>query len=133
MSAGSALLRGRQRNETLMVDACTIERKATESVTAAGEIDATYTTVYSGKCRIVVRTRERLGGSWMEVGEEARVVSRLELQIPISAPEPHEGDRVTMNSSMYDPHLGSKTFFVRDVMTKSYLTSRRITIVEVSS
>lgn len=116
-----------------MVDACTIAHKTGESVGPGGVITPTLTVVYSGKCRVVVRTRERLGGSWMDVGEELRVVSRLELQVPISAPEPVEGDKVTLTASVYDPQLVGKVYAVRDIMHKSFLTSRRITITETSS
>lgn len=133
MSAGSALLRGRNLVERLMVDACTIVRKTGETVGGGGVITPITTTVYSGKCRVVVRTRERLGGSWVDVGEEMRVVSRLELQIPISAPEAAEGDKVTITASVFDPQLVAKKYTVRDIMHKSYLTSRRITITETSS
>jgi hypothetical protein len=133
MSAGTALLRGRNLVERLMVDACTITRKTGETVGAGGVITPTFTTIYSGKCRVVVRTRERLGGSWVDVGEELRVVSRLELQVPISAPETAEGDKVTMTASVYDPQLVGTVYTVRDIMHKSYLTSRRITITETSS
>lgn len=133
MSAGTALLRGRNLVERLMVDACTIEHQTGQTVGAGGVITPTMTVAYSGKCRVVVRTRERLGGSWMDVGEELRVVSRLELQIPISAPEPVEGDKVTITASVYDPQLPGKVYSVRDIMHKSFLTSRRITITETSS
>lgn len=116
-----------------MVDACTIVRKTGETVGVGGVITPILTTVYSGKCRVVVRTRERLGGSWVDVGEEMRVVSRLELQVPISAPEAAEGDRVTITASAFDSQLVAKKYTVRDIMHKSYLTSRRITITETSS
>jgi hypothetical protein len=133
MTAGTALLRGRNLVERLMVDACTVVRKTGETVGAGGVITPITTTVYTGKCRIVVRTRERLGGSWVDVGEELRVVSRLELQIPISAVELFEGDKVTMTASTYDPQLVNKQYAVRDTMHKSFLTSRRVTITETSS
>lgn len=133
MSAGSALLRGRNLVERLMVDTCTIVRTTGQTVGAGGVITPTTATVYSGKCRVVVRTRERLGGSWTDVGEEMRVVSRLELQVPISAAELFEADKVTITASAYDPQLVGKQYSVRDIMHKSFLTSRRVTITETSS
>jgi hypothetical protein len=133
MSAGTALLRGRQLVERLMVETCTVVRKTGQTVGAGGVITPITTTVYTGKCRIVVRTRERLGGSYTDVGEELRVLSRLELQVPISAPELLEADKVTITAATYDPQLVGKLYTVRDVMHKSYLTSRRVTITELSS
>jgi hypothetical protein len=133
MSAGTALLRGRQLVERLMVETCTVVRKTGETVGAGGVITPITTTVYTGKCRIMVRTRERLGGSYTDVGEELRVLSRLELQVPISAPELFEADKVTITAATYDPQLVGRLYTVRDVMHKSYLTSRRVTITELSS
>lgn len=116
-----------------MVETCTVVRKTGETVGAGGVITPITTTVYTGKCRIMVRTRERLGGSYTDVGEELRVLSRLELQVPISAPELFEADKVTITAATYDPQLVGRLYTVRDVMHKSYLTSRRVTITELSS
>lgn len=116
-----------------MVDACIVTRKTGESVGAGGVITPTSATIYTGKCRVVVRTRERLGGSWTDIGENLRVLSRLELQVPITAPEVFEGDKITITASAYDTQLVGKLYTCRDVMHKSFLTSRRVTITELSS
>lgn len=116
-----------------MVDACTVRRITGETVNAAGAIVSTTEAVYAGKCRIQVRTRERLGGSGREIGEAYVIVSRLELHIPMDAPAVFEGDLVVMTASLFDPNLAGKEFIVRDTMNKSHLTARRVTILETSS
>jgi hypothetical protein len=133
MGAQSALHRGRQAAEKLMIDECTIVRVTGSTEGAGGVISETTTAVYSGKCRLMVRTRERLGGSWVDLAEQQVIVSRLELHIPMDAPEALEGDRVVMVSSVLDPQIVGKTLIVRDSMMKSFLTARRITVLEMSS
>lgn len=133
MSAQSVTLRGRVAAERHMVDACTVTRATGNVEGPGGVVTPTTATIYTGKCRLMVRTRERLGGSWNVVGEAAVIVSRLELQLPVSAAEVLEGDRVVITASVLDPQMVGKVYAVRDVMVKSYLTSRRITVIEVSS
>lgn len=133
MSAISTVLRGRVAAERLMIDTVKVERYGADTEGPGGVLTPAITLVYQGKCRLMVRTRERLGGSWQNVGEAQVIVSRLELQLPIAAPECIEGDRVTMLTSVLDQQFVGKTYAVRDVMVKSYLTARRVTIVEVSS
>lgn len=133
MSARAALLRGRRAAEALMIDTCSIERVTGQSEGAGGVLTPVTTELYEGKCRLMVRTRERLGGSWVNVGEAQVIASRLELHVPVDAPEPFEGDRVTMLTSELDPQVAGKVFVVRDTMVKTFLTARRITVIEISS
>jgi hypothetical protein len=111
MSAATALARGRVAAEALMVDACTIVRKSSESA-SGGMVSVTTTPVYSGKCRIQVKQEP---GGGRTVGEAYLIVQRLELQLPITAAELAEGDLVTMTASALDPQLVGKTYAVRDV------------------
>lgn len=133
MSAQSVTLRARLAAEKLMADTCSIVRVTGQVEGPGGVITPTTTTVYTGKCRMMVRTRERLGGSWVEAGEAQVIASRLELQLPVSAPEVLEGDRVTMTVSTLDPVMQGKTYVVRDAMVKTHLVHRRVTVMEVSS
>jgi hypothetical protein len=53
MSATTATLRGRLAAEANMVDACTIQRvTGTTTNDTTGVVTPTYTTIYSGKCRM---------------------------------------------------------------------------------
>jgi hypothetical protein len=125
-----AIGRGRAFAETLMVDTCTITRRTGETTGAGGVITPTTSSVYSGKCRLQVRQET---GAGMNVGEAFIIVQRLELQIPMTAPELFEGDRVVMTASVLDPQLVGRQYVVRDVVHKSHLTARRVTVLEVTS
>jgi hypothetical protein len=129
MSVTSALARGRTAAAALMVDACTIARPTGES-TSGGVVTQTTTQIYSGKCRI--QERDSAGGG-LTVGEAYRIVRRLELQIPVSAPQLLEGDRVTVTASALDPQMVGKTYAVRDTLAKTHATCRRATVIEVTS
>lgn len=133
MAAISALLRGRRAAEKLMIDQCIVRRVTGKTQGPGGVLTPVTTVLYEGKCRLMVRTRERLGGSWVEAGEAQVIASRLELHIPTSAPEVQEGDRVEMVSSTLDPLIAGKVFVARDSMVKTFVTARRITVIEVSS
>lgn len=129
MSRASAIARGRTAAELGMVDACDIERPAGES-TSGGVVTATTADVYSGMCRLQVRQES---GAGEKVGEAYVVVQRIELQLPMSAPALLEGDRVTMTASVSDPQLAGRKYRVRDVVRKTDLTARRVTLLEVTS
>lgn len=129
MSIQTALARGRAAAEALMVDTCTITRTIGES-TVGGVVTPTTSTIYSGKCRMQVRQET---GAGQNVGEAFVVVQRLELQLPMSVPELREGDIVTMTAAALDPQLAGKTYAVRDAVAKTHLTSRRVTVLEVTS
>jgi hypothetical protein len=130
MTAGQLISRGRILAERLMVDACTVKRTTGQTVGAGGVITPTTTTVYGGRCRL---TQRGTGGSWADVGEQARVVSRLVLQVPVGAPEVLEGDKVTMTASALDPQLVGKVFSVRSVAHQSYPTRCEVEVIAVSS
>lgn len=129
MSIESAILRGRVAAEALMVDACTIRRKAGES-TIGGVVTPTYSTLYTGKCRVQVKAD---AGQGQNVGEAYLVVERHEVQLPITVTGLQEGDRITITASALDPDLIGRVYAVRDVLRKSHLTSRRVTVLEVTS
>lgn len=129
MTIESALARGRAAAEALMVDACLVERPTGET-TSGGVVTPTWDEIYEGKCRLQVRTQDGQGST---VGEAYQLVARTELQIPVTAAELLAGDRVTMTAAALDPQLAGKVYTVRDVLAKTHLTSRRITLLEVTS
>lgn len=130
MSLEGALTRGRALAESLMVDACAIVRPGGESTGANGVITAITNAVYSGKCRLQMRQET---GSGHNLGEAFVIVRRVELHLPMTAPELFEGDQVTMTASALDPQLVGKRYVVRDVARKTHLTARRVTVLEVTS
>jgi hypothetical protein len=130
MSIEAAIARGRAAAEALMVDACTIQRPGTETTSATGVVTPSLTSIYAGKCRLQVRQQT---GAGQNIGEAYVIVERLELQLPMTTPALMEGDVVTMTASTLDPLLPGKKYTVRDTLAKTHLTSRRVTVLEVTS
>lgn len=131
MSATSATLRGRSAAERLMTDTCTIRRVTGQATDAeTGVVTNTYTTVYSGRCK--VQQRGASGGN-TDVGQAAIVLVSLELHIPASATGVTTDDIATITASALDADLVGRMFHLTGVAHKSYLTARRFPMVEVTS
>jgi hypothetical protein len=114
-----------------MVDTCVVEAVATESTDGeTGQVTRTYSTVYSGPCRFQqpdAQARQETAG------ESYLLMSRRQLQLPMSATGVRAGQRVTCTASANDPDLPGKVFVVRDEFAKSEATSRRVGIEEATS
>lgn len=133
MTAASVLARGRAAAEALMVDACTIA-DTTSLITddLTGQVVATRAPVYTGKCKVQTSGSGALGDR-TDVGEVALVVLRLELHLPVLGSENvHRGGLVTITASVTDAALVGRTFRVRDLTHKTWLTARRLQIEEVT-
>ncbi len=130
MSRASVLALGRAAAERSMIDTCTVQRTTGESEGPGGVITPTTSTVYTGACRVQVRAET---GTQSDVGEASLILTRHEIHLPISAVGIREGDVVTITASTNDPDLVGRTYAVRDVLTKSEATARRVTAVEVNS
>ncbi|HEX2551113.1 MAG TPA: DUF6093 family protein [Nocardioidaceae bacterium] len=131
MSATSALLRGRVAAEALMLDTCTIRRVASStSDPDTGVKTPTYTTVYSGKCKVQQRST---AANPTDVGEAELLASQLELHIPVSATGVRADDVATIDTSVLDPDLAGQVFTIRGEAHKSYATARRLTVEELNS
>lgn len=132
MSAATALARGRQAAEALMVDTCLIRRIASEITDpASGTITPTYVTIYTGKCRI--QQKEAQGREETNVGQAYLIMLVLELQLPMSVTGLQVDDQVTITASVHDPDLVDRVFTVRDLMHKTHSTARRVSIQERTS
>lgn len=131
MSRALVLARGQAAAEAGMVDACIIRRKTGES-TSGGVVSPTYSTIYTGKCRVQVKPDAESGQS-QNVGEAHLVVERHQVQLPIAVTGLQEGDRITITTSAFDPDLVGRVYAVRDVLRKSHPTSRRVTVLEATS
>lgn len=132
MSRDSVLRLGRRAAEAGMVDACVIRRRTGETVGADAVVTPTWATLYTGKCRVQVRSQSQ-AGQGVEVGEAYRIVERSEVHLPITVTGLAEGDRIEVTASAHDPELVGKVFTVRDVIAKSHLTARRVTVAEATS
>lgn len=131
MSATSVVLRGRAAIERLMVDACTIRRPTGSSTDdTTGVVTPTYSTVYSGKCRIQQTVPVSKPD---DVGEAHVWLQRLELQVPMSVTGILSDDLVTVTASVLDGDLVGRVFHVRELGHKTHMTSRRVQLEETTS
>jgi uncharacterized protein YwlG (UPF0340 family) len=130
MSIGTAIARGRTAAEALMVDTCVIKRRTGQTTGAGGVITPTFTTLYTGKCRVQVKTAARQGG---DIGQAYVVVEEREVQLPMTVTGLREGDQITITAAALDPDLVGRAYVVHDVVAKTQLTSRRATVLEVTS
>lgn len=132
MSAHSAILRGRAAAEALMADTVTI-RRVTGSATdpETGVITPTYTTIYSGICKV---QQSAPATTPTTVGEAAVYLGQLQLHLPVTSTTGNVApdDLATIDTCDLDPALVGKTFHLRGPAHKSYATARRFPMVEIS-
>jgi hypothetical protein len=130
MSATSVTLRGRAAAERLMLDTCTIQRTASLTTDPdTGVVTPTYTTVYTGKCKV---QQQSPASAPTVVGEASVFVGQLELHLPMSVTGVQPDDLATITACPLDADLVGRTFRLRGPAHKSYLTARRYPVVEVA-
>lgn len=132
MNLESALYRGRRKIEARMVDMCTVKRRSGQNTSPSGVITPTFSTIYTGKCRIQAGSDGERGAE-RDVGQARVVITKITLQIPISAPALKDGDEVTISLALYDSALVGRKYVVRDVPAKTEATARRVGMIEVTS
>jgi hypothetical protein len=131
MSANSVLARGRTAALALMVDACVVKHiTSTSTNPTSGVITPTYSTLYTGQCRVQQSGSQ---GQLTDAGEASLVLLRLEVQLPMSVVGLSEGDEITITASALDPDLVGRVFVIRDLAHKTHLTARRVQVVEKTS
>jgi|SRR5215467_674567 len=137
MSATSTTLRGRAAAERLMVDTVTVTRRtpnATHSDTnpETGAVSPAYATIYVGAAKVQSMSRQTVARP-ESVGDAEQFLTHREVHLPHSATDVAADDIVTVTASVLDPDLVGKVFHVRNVLVKSYGTSRRLGVIEVGS
>lgn len=130
MSRASVLARGRTAAEAGMVDACTIRRKTGESTGAGGIVTPTYSTLYTGKCRVQQAAAQ---AQQQDPGEAYVLMLRLEVQLPMSVTGLQTEDEVTITASVHDPDLVGRVFLIRDLAHATHKTARRVQVLERTS
>jgi Family of unknown function (DUF6093) len=130
VSATSITLRGRVAAENLMLDAITIKR-TTGSVTDpdTGADTPTQSTLYTGKAKV---QQQAASASPTPLGEAEVFVAQVEVHVPITVTGIRPDDLVTVTASALDADLVGKTYRVRGVADKSFLTARRLAVIGVS-
>lgn len=113
-----------------MVDACTIRRRSGTTVDDnTGEVTATWTDVYAGKCRVQQRNPI---AQQQTPGPDFQLLVQLELQIPVAVTGAQVGDEATITASG-DPELVDEVLIVRDLAAKSEATARRLGVTRRTS
>lgn len=130
LNPAPVLARGRVAAESLMVDACLIERKSGEATsTVTGAVTPTYATLYSGKCRIQQRSTE---ARVEDTAEQYDRMLRLEVQLPMSVTGLKVDDRITVTTSVHDGDLVGRQVWIRHLAHKTHATARRVVAEELT-
>lgn len=131
MDVAPLLARGRAAAEALMVDTCTIRRRAGETTDEYGQIVPTFgDPLYEGACRVQQAGTQ---ASAQNPGEAYVLMLRLEVQLPMSVVGLEVGDEVEITDSVHDPDLVGRTFLVRDLAHATHKTARRVQVTERTS
>jgi hypothetical protein len=131
MSLASALARGQAAALALMQDACEIRRRTGSTVDGnTGEEVSTYADVYTGKCRVQQQTGQ---AQEQTPGEDAQLLVRVEVQLPITVTGLLVDDEVTITAAAHDPDLVGQVFAIRDLFAKTHPTSRRVGVTRRTS
>lgn len=128
MSALAAVMRGRARAETLMLDTCVIDSvtdNSTDPTTAV--VTPTYgAPAYTGKCKL---QNQRAFPSTPDAGEHKFTTTPNELHLPVTAVVA-TGQRVRMLTAV-DPVNVGRVFRIRSTDRKSLQTALRCQVEEV--
>jgi hypothetical protein len=129
MTAAGVLLAGRVAAESLMVDACTVQRSSgTVTNPDTGVVYPNLSTVYAGKCKI----QQTLAQSSNPVAAEHQyTVQDTRWDTPVAAGPFLVGDVVTMDAAALDAQIVGRTFRVVETFHKSGATAQRTRVVEV--
>lgn len=132
LNPAPVLARGRLAAEALMVDTCTVRRRAGEQTSRdTGLTSPTWQPVYTGACRV---QQSKLGAASGadQVGQAAVRLLALEVQLPMSVTGLREGDEITVTASAHDEDLGDRVFVVTGLAHKTHATARRVQAQEVT-
>lgn len=133
MSLAELVLRGRAEAEARMTSTCTIARRDGTTTTDPdnGKVTKNTVPVYSGKCRVQVRS---LTAQTPNAGETQLAVTRLELHLPISTSVGlRTGDVATITAVdpvTGDPDLLGRTLRIEVPFHKDDATARRLPCTE---
>lgn len=123
----------RAQAEALMVDACMVTEPGGAPVwnETTGTYDApTATTVYAGRCRVQV---PNLSEQTVTAGERPWTLQEAILNLPVVGSESVEvGHTVTITAATHDDALAGRRYTVVAEHAKTFATSRRLRIKEVT-
>lgn len=120
----------REQAESLMLDTCTITRASGETTIdrETGLPTTTYTTIYTGKCKV---QSEAVVTLTPNSGDHRYTVDRWMVHVPVSAGGIKVGDTITITASALDPANIGRKFKIVGLFHKSMATAQRIPVEEV--
>jgi hypothetical protein len=131
MRAAELLLRGRRAAEEKMVDSCTIRRPGTLITDrSTGKVTKTSTVIYSGKCEVQSKNTSTANP---ESGEHSFTIVSRQVKIPANAADIHDGDVVTLDTSLLNAFVAGKEYVVDGFTPDSYDTAARLPVKEITS
>jgi hypothetical protein len=114
-----------------MSSTCTVRRVSGSSTDpATGVVTPTYTSVYTGPCKV----QSTPGNAWAgspEAGGHSFTVQSLELHLPVSAGPVRVGDVVDVTADPNDAQLVGRRYRVVAEHHKSWATAQRVPVEEV--
>lgn len=128
MTATVALLAGRARAESLMLDSCTIGDlgdPATDPDT--GEVTTPIDALYAGRCKVQTWEAQE---SNPEAGGAVLTVQRYAVHIPVGSYAPAIGHVVEVSSAALDPNLTGRRYRVVALLHKTLATAYRLGVEE---
>jgi Family of unknown function (DUF6093) len=119
--------------EALMVDTCMIDGQTGTTLYDNGSETPTYTTVYTGKCRVQIQAASSSTAA-REVGDQQVSLLAIVVQVPVVGTEGiHVRDRVTLLRATYDADLEGRVFWVSQPAPSSDASARLLSCVEVTA
>ena len=131
--------------ETGMIDVCVIDRAGTGAPVfdeATGQyVDPPRVVVYDpgvaphfGKCKFQTATVANAAAASVTAGERSANIEGAEIQLPVlNTGNIAVNDVVTLVSSPTDPSRADRTYTVSTRFDKTYATSRRLRLLEVTA
>ena len=118
----------RSQAESLMIDACTVERPGELVTDAEGNVSPALSLVYEGECKVQKTATQAANPS---AGGHQFTLQDSRVDFPVSAGPLAVDDVVTLTASVLDPQLAGRSFRVTELFHKSYATAQRTTVSEV--
>jgi hypothetical protein len=128
--AQAVLSRGRRKANALMLDTCTVKRRTgTSTDPETGVVTATFTTVYSGTCKIQQSLSQ---ASNPVAGEHQYTVQDTRWDTPVGSGPFAVNDVVTITAAAEDAQLVGRQFRVTELFNKSLATAQRCRVEEIT-
>lgn len=114
-----------------MTDTCRVKYQSGRGAQdeSTGKKPPVYTTRFDSVCKF--QASYSSATSQPDVGGRRDPIDQIEVHLPASAAQVHEGDVIECLTSATDPRLVGRLFVVGSPMNKSYATATRLSVKEL--